>query len=76
MILDDLLKEAVNEKEKKNSNDNNREIDIIKNSYSYKLGRAITYIPRMILETRRCIREYGMANTWKIIKQELSRRFK
>ena len=28
MILDDLLKEAVNEKEKKNSNDNNREIDI------------------------------------------------
>ena len=54
----------------------NNELEIVKKSYSYKLGRAITYIPRMILETRRCIREYGMSNTWTIIKQELARRFK
>ena len=54
MILDDLLKEAVNEKEKKNSNDNNREIDIRTNYLFVSFGTrmALVYLFFIIVFVR------------------------
>ncbi len=44
MILDDLLKEAVNEKEKKNNNENNREIDIRTNYLFVSFGTRMVLV--------------------------------
>lgn len=48
-----------------------REIEEIKNSYSYLIGRCITYIPRKFRGAIRCCKQYGFMYTLKRIGQKV-----
>ena len=42
-----------------------KDIELIHQSISYRIGRVITWIPRMIRGSTRCLRENGWTYTWR-----------
>ena len=52
------------------------EIIAIRSSYSYRIGRFITFIPRKIRGVVRCYRDHGMRYTLREIKKKLGSLFK
>lgn len=50
-----------------------KEIHTLKGSASYKIGRQITFVPRMILKTIRCLRIHGFKYTAKKVMSCVSK---
>lgn len=65
------LKSAQNELKKIKSQNNS-----IRNSFSYRLGRALTWLPRKIRGGVRCLKQHGVAYTCKRIFQKIGILFK
>lgn len=61
-----------------NSKDNSSSIELnsIRSSMSFRIGRAITYIPRKIRGVLRCSREHGICYTVQRINERLNGEFK
>ena len=66
-----------NSLKKKFSATNNKlksEIKKLKQSRSYRLGRALTWLPRKIRGGIRCLKQHGVAYTCKRLKQKISKK--
>jgi lipopolysaccharide biosynthesis glycosyltransferase len=58
-----------------NSNKTSNELKAVRNSYSFRIGSIITFIPRMMRDTVICYQQHGLLHTLKRIKERLSRLF-
>ena len=57
--------------QKKTSNSDSKELALIRASYSYRIGRFITFIPRKVRGVIRCYRDHGMRYTLREIKKKI-----
>lgn len=53
-----------------------KEIEEIKGSYSFRIGRAITWLPRKIRGGIRCCREHGLRYTWNRLIEKIQNKLR
>ena len=49
------------------------EIELIKHSWSFRIGRAVTWLPRKIRSAIRCCKEHGLSYTIKLAANKLTK---
>lgn len=74
MVGDDMLKRKIQQLEIQLQNSNN-EINNIRSSKSFRIGRFFTYIPRKVRGGIRCYQEHGMGYTLGRIKEKYKELF-
>lgn len=64
-------KEKRGQKKSSPANPEKSEEDAIRSTWSYRIGRAITFIPRKIRGGIRCYKEHGLSYTWQRLQVHL-----